>query len=225
MDNSAPVLLQADNIGRLASRSEQWLIRDVTLALSAGERVSLVGPSGSGKSVLLRALALLDPLDEGQLLWHGQPIGCELIPQYRSKVIYLHQRPALVEGSVLDNLLLPFGYGVHKGRQPDHARIQRWLELLGRGESFLGKRSRDLSGGEQQITAPLRAMQLQPELLLLDEPTAALDQAATSAVEQCVQQWFQEDPGSRCFLVVSHNHQQVRRMVDRELVIQVGRLV
>jgi putative ABC transport system ATP-binding protein len=217
-------MLEAHRVGRVAADRDRWLLRDVSLSMTSGQRVGLVGPSGSGKTLLLRALALLDPLDVGELTWRAEPVTRQSIPHYRSRVIYLHQRPALQEGTVEQNLILPFTYSVHRARQFDRPRIERWLEGLGRDSSFLAQQSRDLSGGELQIAALLRAMQLDPEVLLLDEPTAALDQAATEAVERLIQQWQREEPEHRAFLIVSHNHHQVRRLVDRVIGLRAGRV-
>jgi putative ABC transport system ATP-binding protein len=97
--------------------------------------------------------------------------------------------------------------------------------VLGRNSSFLSKQGRDLSGGEMQITALLRAIQLEPQILMLDEPTSALDQATTEAVERCVNQWQREADKDRSLVVVSHDTEQVRRMADRRLSIEDGELV
>ena len=221
--NTQPII-KVSGIGRLDADSRSWLFRDLSLAITAGERVALVGPSGSGKTVLLRSLAMLDPLDAGTLRWHGERVAHEAVPQYRSRVMYLHQRPALVEGTVLENLEHPFQYAVHRHREFDRALIVRRLEALGKDKTFLNKRVRDLSGGEAQITALLRAVQLEPEVLLLDEPTSALDHETSDAVQQCVRQWHSERMGERSYVVVSHNLQQVQRIVDRTLTLKSGRV-
>ena len=99
------------------------------------------GPSGAGKTVLLRALALLDPLDSGTILWQGRAECGEGVPRYRKRVIYLHQRPALFEGTVEDNLRLPFGLRVIEiGIRPEAAL--ELLAVLGRDDEFLSKPSR-----------------------------------------------------------------------------------
>ena len=113
---------------------------------------------------------------------------------------------------------------MHHSRQYDPARIERWLLQLGRDKSFLPKRHSDLSGGEGQIVALLRAIQLDPEILLLDEPTAALDNTTSSAVEQLVQLWYDERPSERATIWVSHDLDQARRASDRTWQITAGRL-
>lgn len=230
MPGSAAVtpLLEARGIGRRApvdrvGVEDGWLLREVSVPIGAGERVAVVGPSGAGKTLLLRSLALLDPIDEGEILWRGEPVPDTGVPAYRRGAIYLHQRPALLEGTVETNLRRPFGFAAaNSGYDPD--RVKELLSALARDEAFLAKRTEDLSGGEAQITALLRALQLAPDLLLLDEPTAALDREAVSAIERLVQVWFSEREGERALVWVSHDPEQARRMTTRVLRLSAGRL-
>src|SRR5438128_471187 len=104
----AACLLRVRDVGRRAPGSENWLLRDVSLEVYAGDRIALVGPSGSGKSLLLRILALLDGIDGGTLEMQGKTAGEPGVPEHRRKVIYLHQRPALFEGTVEFNFERPF---------------------------------------------------------------------------------------------------------------------
>jgi putative ABC transport system ATP-binding protein len=217
-------LVEASQLGRRTTVG-QWLIRDVSMQVLAGDRLAIVGRSGSGKTLFLRALALLDPVDEGEVHWHGQAVRNDRIPEYRSRVVYLHQRAPLVEGTVEDNLRRPFRFGVHKGRAFDVDRITKWLELLGRDRTFLAKPTGELSGGETQITALLRAMQLDPELLLLDEPTAALDRDSTQVVEQLIDHWHSETAARRALVLVTHDAQQAERIANSVLQMQDGTLV
>jgi putative ABC transport system ATP-binding protein len=218
-------ILEALDLGRCVPATDRWLLRHVSLEVEAGERIVIVGPSGSGKTLLLRSLAFLDPLDAGAVHWRGAAISRHAVPVFRSHVIYLHQRPSLIEGTVSENLKYPFSLAVHRERRFDDTQINQWLQLLGRDPDFLQKASRDLSGGEAQITALLRAMQLEPDVLLLDEPTAALDPASSQAVEGCVIQWFRQAARQRTIVWVSHNEQQAARMADRLIHMDAGRIV
>jgi putative ABC transport system ATP-binding protein len=218
------LLLEARGVGRRAAGGGDWLLHDVSLALGGGERLALLGPSGAGKTLLLRALALLDPLGEGVVLWRGLPVADGEVPAFRGRVVYLHQRPALFEGDVEFNLRLPYALASHRARSFDRARVLGLLAELGRDESFLGKSQRDLSGGEAQIAALLRAVQLDPAVLLLDEPTAALDPASAAAIEKLVACWLDERPGDRALVWVSHDPAQARRVADRAVYLRGGRV-
>jgi putative ABC transport system ATP-binding protein len=222
--NPEPSLIEARGLARRNPDGGGWLLDRVSIRVGPGARVAVSGPSGSGKTLLLRALAMLDPVDDGELLFEGRPVPRERIPDYRRRVIYLHQRPALIEARVEPALRRPFALEVHRGRSFDRRRIVRMLEHLGRDEGFLNKPVDDLSGGESQLVALLRAVQLDPSVLLLDEPTAALDPDASSAVEGLVSDWFAEQPGGRAVLWVTHDTGQAERMGSRVLRIEKGRI-
>jgi putative ABC transport system ATP-binding protein len=198
------------------------LLENVCIDVCNGERITIVGPTGSGKTLLLRALAMLDPVDAGDVLWHGRRVQGSEVPTFRSRVVYLHQRPVLVEGTVQDNLRQPFLLRIHRNKQFQQDILMSQLAALGREESFLAKDARDLSGGEAQITAFLRATLLEPEVLLLDEPTSALDRAATEMVEKLIATWIREKPHGRAFVCVTHNHEQAERIASRVFTMNQG---
>lgn len=217
-------LLEARNVGRRHRDGRAWLLRRVSLSVRVGQRLAVTGASGCGKSLLLRALALLDPLDEGQIRWQGAPVSGDEIPAFRRQTVYLPQRPALGETTVEAALREPFSLEAHRVRRFDPEWIAERLADLGRDESFLRKQVRDLSGGESQIAALVRAVQLDPPVLLLDEPTAALDAEATRAVERWLDRWLAEAPDARALVWVSHDAAQARRVAGRVLSMRSGRL-
>jgi putative ABC transport system ATP-binding protein len=221
-----PQAIEAANIGRRDRKSGSggWLIHGVSLSVDFGERLGVLGPSGAGKTVLLRAIARLDPLDEGAIRWDGREVRGEAVPDYRKRVIYLHQRPALLEGTVEDNLRHPFALKAHRDRAFDPRMAEDLLARLGREPGFLAKSSRDLSGGESQLVGLVRALQLDPTVLLLDEPTASLDPATTRAVERLLDDWMAANPASRALVWVSHDADQVQRMTGRRVHLRAGRL-
>jgi len=223
-DMTPAALLDARQLGRRHPGGRQWLLEDVALTVHAGERVALVGPSGSGKTLTLRALVWLDPLDCGEIRWEGRVVCREMIPAFRARAIYLHQRPAFSRETVEAALRSPFALRAHRGRRFDRDWVLDHLKRLGRDASFLEKRTGDLSGGEMQITALVRALQLDPAMLLLDEPTAALDGQTVDAAEEMITGWIDEAPERRAFVWVGHDQTQARRVAERSVAIHNGRL-
>jgi putative ABC transport system ATP-binding protein len=217
-------LVKACGLERRDPRGGAPLLSGICLEVSAGDRTAIVGPAGSGKTLLLRALALLDPLDGGVIEWDGEPVRGRSVPLFRKSVAYLHQRPAFVEGTVEDNLRLPFSLGAYRGMSFDRQLAASLLSQLGRDEAFFVKRARDLSGGEGQIVALVRTLQLGPSVLLLDEPTASLDPETTRGAEALLESWALERPAERAFLWVSHDQGQARRVAHRRLRIEAGRI-
>ena len=215
-------LVDAEDISRRDPQSGQTLLQPTRFALHAGDRVAVTGPSGSGKSVFLRTLALLDPLDSGAIAWHGQTVGRATITRYRRNVAYIRQRPAILDGTVEDNLRYPFSLKAYRDVRFDRARAVSLATQAGRDDGFLDKRASELSGGEAQIAALIRVLQLAPEVLLLDEPTASLDPESSHAIEGLVQAWFGGSDTARASVWVSHDPAQARRMSQRHLVMRAG---
>ncbi len=219
----APVLIDARQITRHAPRTGKILLHPVSLQLRGGDRVAVTGPSGAGKSVLLRVLASLDAADGGTLAWRGEPLTRGGILQYRRRVAYLKQRAIMLDGSVEDNLRAPFALQVYRDLRYREDTVLALLAASGRDASFLRKYAADLSGGEAQITALVRVLQLQPSVLLLDEPTASLDPASAAIVEAMVAHWHGETAQPpRAYAWVSHDPAQAARICDRTLQLRAG---
>ncbi len=215
-------MLQARAIERHAGGHR--LLDRLSVEIAGGERIALSGPSGAGKTVLLRALALLDPLDGGEIRLDGEPIEPARVPAYRCRVGYLHQTPALGAGNVEANLRLPFSLAAHRHREFDRNLVVGLLGRLGKDEGFLRRRRSELSGGEAQIAALVRLLQLAPEVLLLDEPTAALDPEAAELARRLLREWQEVDAGGRAYLWVTHDADLAGRVADRYLRLVDGRL-
>ncbi|MFQ5350263.1 MAG: ATP-binding cassette domain-containing protein [Thermoanaerobaculia bacterium] len=215
-------MLEARSIARRAGT--QWLLRPADLAIAGGERIALSGPSGAGKTVLLRALALLDSLQGGEILLDGSPIAPAGVPAYRCRVGYLHQAPALADGTVEHNLRLPFSLSAHRRQSFDRHRALDLLRQLGKENEFLRRRRGELSGGEAQITALVRLLQLAPSLLLLDEPTAALDPESAELTRALLGDWQRADADARAYLWVTHDAALAGVAADRHLRLEDGRL-
>ncbi len=213
------VLMQARNLRRTLNGRTLW--QDLNLDLCAGESVALTGPSGSGKSLLLRALSGLDPLEAGEVVLGSKAQWDWAMPAYRSRMMYLPQRPALFEGAVLDNLGRPFALAARRGQELNRAELDLLLAKFGRDQAFLQLDTVTLSGGEGQIVALLRALLLNPGILLLDEATSALDPDTVRVAERLLLDWSREGP-ERALLWVSHDPAQRARVASREMSIHMS---
>jgi tungstate transport system ATP-binding protein len=180
----------------------------------AGNAVTvLLGPNGAGKSVLLRLLhGLLKPT-AGTILWNGEPPSDAL----RKRQALVFQRPVLLRRSVAANLRFALGLRPFCDRE---ARLARALELAGLAE-LADRPARVLSGGEQQRLALARALSLDPEVLLLDEPTVSLDPASVQAIEELI---GTARRAGIMVILVTHELAQARRMADRVMFLDRGRM-
>jgi putative ABC transport system ATP-binding protein len=194
-----------------------------TFAVHAGDRVVVSGASGAGKTLLLRALARLDPLDAGVVSWGGEAITRDRVPSFRREVLYLAQRPATFEGTVEDALREPFALRAHRARTYDRGRALALLHDLGRMPAMLDKLTRDLSGGEQQTVALVRALLVEPTFLLLDEPTASLDPETAAKTELLIDAWSRSAP-AHAAVWVSHDKDVAARLGMKVITLEGGRV-
>ena len=223
LPSSPELLIELKQVCRRVKSPDKWLLNNVSYQLSEGERVAITGPSGSGKSVLLRSIALLDGIDEGQILWRNATIGGNLVPDYRAHVIYLHQHAALFAGTVRSNLELPYQLRHYRGQQFESDRLRRQLISLNRTEQFLNQSVRNLSGGERQMVAMLRALQLKPDVLLLDEPLEGLAPVICDHLMAVFEDLARD--GSRSVVLVEQHAEAALRFATRAVLMSNGRIV
>ncbi len=191
------------------------LIKGVDLTLVAGPRTVIMGANGAGKSLLLRLLhGLLRPTS-GAIEWGQTGWGAAV----RGRQAMVFQHPVLLRRSVRANLR--FALGLRSGRHTDRpGRLARLLELAGLS-GVANRPARVLSAGEQQRLALVRALSLEPEVLLLDEPTASLDPATVAAIESVIR--TAETQGAKIVLV-THDISQARRIADEVVFVHQGRI-
>jgi putative ABC transport system ATP-binding protein len=194
-------------------RGGHLVLDSIDAEIPAGA-TAIVGPSGSGKSTLLRLLNRLAEPDRGTISYRGRRLADHDPQALRREVALVPQLPALLEGSVADNIAYAADLA---GRSPDP---ERCLRLAGLAPGFAGRDVARLSVGEQQRAMLARALVQEPRVLLLDEPTSALDEASRDAVEATLLSLRGELDIS--LVVVSHDPGQARRLGDWAIRLEAG---
>jgi tungstate transport system ATP-binding protein len=213
---TAPVL-EARALTVRQGRRQTLAPCDVQLA--PGEILGLYGPNGAGKSTLVQALACLHPHATGEVRIDGQLVGSDLpLLAFRRRTAVVFQDVLLVRGSVLDNVVLGLKLrGV--ARDEREARARRWLERL-RIAHLADRRARGISGGEAQRVSLARAFALEPEVLFLDEPFAAVDTPTRVRLVEELCDVLAESGTAAVF--VSHDPAELVDVCDRALIIDGG---
>ena len=197
------------------SRGGELVLRDVSARLPVGASC-VAGPSGSGKSTLLRLLDRLADPDSGRVLYEGHDLRERDPLELRREVGLVPQLPALVDGTVADNV----AYGP---RLAGHSfDPHSCLKLAGLDAEFADRDPARLSVGEQQRVMLARALALEPRVLLLDEPTSALDEEARDAVEATLLDLRAKT--SISIVLVTHDTEQAKRLADYVVRIDAGRV-
>ncbi len=213
------------------SFGQRAILSDLKLDVRAGQVTALLGPTGSGKTTLLRTFNRMndkvtgyrhdgDVLLEGHSIWNS---GMELM-SLRRKVGMLFQRPNPFPMSIMDNVIA--GVKAHKLAPRSHLReiAERRLREVGLFDA-VSTRLKDspfrLSGGQQQLLCLARALAIDPDVLLLDEPTSSLDPVATESIEALVRTLVPR----LTVVIVTHNLAQARRVADRTVFLNKGRMV
>ncbi|HKW40174.1 MAG TPA: ATP-binding cassette domain-containing protein [Gemmatimonadales bacterium] len=199
-------------------RYEQRLVLDLErFSVAPGATVAVVGPNGSGKSTLLRLLALLERPTEGEVRLDGAAVTG---PAARRRVTLVEQRPVMLHGTVLDNL--GFGLQVRGVRSTEvNSRIADIARRVGI-VPLLKRRRHELSEGEVQRVAVARALAIEPDVLLLDEPTSSADRAASQTLYRVLAEERARRPLAIC--LASHQLEDAYRWADDVRALAEGRL-
>jgi tungstate transport system ATP-binding protein len=201
-----------------AGPAARTVVDIAALDIQPGEILAIVGPSGAGKSTLLRLLNFIEAPSAGTITFAGRLVAAEPPREVLRQVTTVFQRPVMLSGSVRDNV----GFGLRLRGQATTARVE--VALANVGLTHLAEQSaRKLSGGEAQRTALARALVLQPQVLLLDEPTANLDPYNVGMIEEIIR--AQNAVHGTTVVVVTHNVFQARRLAQRAAFLLAGRLV
>lgn len=189
------------------------------LQIHRGEILALVGPSGAGKSTLLRQLAFLEPPASGEMEFNGRIVDTQWPDlNARRRVTMVFQQPHLLRRSVHDNV----DYGLKLRHRENRDGVTAVIEQLGLSP-LINARATKLSGGEKQRVALARALVLEPDVLLLDEPTANLDPYNIKLIESMVTETNQQRGTS--VVMVTHNIFQAQRLATRVGLLLNGRLI
>jgi ABC-type sugar transport system ATPase subunit len=194
------------------------VLRIDSLDLQRGETLTVVGPNGAGKSTLLLALARLVRPSHGDIIYDGKSLRDwdELV--YRRKISFVFQAPLLMDMTVEQNIALGLKFrGTPK--EETRARSGKWMKQLG-VESLSKRRAGQLSGGEAQRVSLARALVLEPELLLLDEPFSALDPPTRAKLLDDLSALLTEN--QRTAIFVTHNLREAAKLSHRIAVIVGG---
>lgn len=222
-------LLRTEDVTRRHGR--HTVLDGVTLEAGPGEVLAVVGPNGSGKSTLFRILLRLERPDAGAVLFGGAPLTDHTA---RTRLAGVFQRSVLFSGTVRDNVafgLRARGGGIARrirerfsrgGASRQREKVEAVLERLGIA-GLADADVRTLSGGESQRVALARALVLEPDVILLDEPTAGLDAMVRRRflrdLDAAMREW------ARAAIVITHDARDVIGLADRVAVLQRGRLV
>ncbi|MFO7712500.1 MAG: ABC transporter ATP-binding protein [Dehalococcoidia bacterium] len=199
------------------------VLKDVNLSIDRGEVFALIGPTGAGKTTLLRIIDLLEIPTSGEICFDGRPAprsGRHRL-EMRRRMSFIHQKPQFFSSSVYDNVACGLRW---RGVREDviSNKVGSILQTVG----LNGQDNRDahtLSGGEAQRVALARALVLDPEVLLLDEPTANLDPVSATKIERLIRSIAEQ--GSTTMIMATHDMSQGQQLADRIGVLIEGRLV
>src|SRR6202142_584528 len=223
-DGGAPVIAVADLHKSFGS---QKVLNGINLAVRRGETLAVLGRSGTGKSVLLRLVIGLEKPDSGSVHIQGQDIAGLALDQLgsiRMKMGFLFQHAALYDSlTVEQNVAFPLQHhrkDISKSGQRD--RVHALLAEVGM-ESGFGKMPSDISGGMQKRVGLARALALEPDILLLDEPTAGLDPISSAEINDLVLKLQAEH--HMASIVVTHDLHSAKTIADRLALLDKGNVV
>ncbi len=199
------------------------ILKHIDLKVDRGEVFTLVGPTGSGKTTLIRILDLLQTPTSGKVLFQGIDVTTSLEARLeaRRRMSYVQQKPLVFTMNVFDNVACGLRWRHTRSAEVKQKTLEA-LELVGMAE-FKDRQAKTLSGGETQRVAIARALITEPEVLFLDEPTANMDPISTAKIEEVLSQII--DERKTTIVMTTHNMSQGQRMASRLGVMMNGELL
>ncbi|MBW4659445.1 MAG: ABC transporter ATP-binding protein/permease [Drouetiella hepatica Uher 2000/2452] len=203
-------------------KADELVLRDLSFTIRPGEKVALVGPTGAGKSSIIRLLCRLYDVTEGRILLDGEDIRDLPQATLRQRMAVILQDGFLFAGDVKTNISLGESYSIDQIRKAaEQTNVAQFIENLPQGyDTQLRQRGTNLSGGEKQLLAFARAAIRSPGILVLDEATANLDVRTESKIQEALETLLQD----RTAIVIAHRLSTIRS-VDRIFVLKQGQLV
>ena len=211
-------ILKVENLN--LSYQDQEILKNINLDLALGERVSILGESGSGKSSLLRCIAGFEAIDEGKIFLEDKMVSSDTftLPTEKRRVGMVVQEKALFPHlSVKKNIL----FGIEKESNKNEM-VSELAELF-KIENLLDKLPGQISGGEQQRVALARSLAPSPTLLMLDEPFSALDDELKQELYIELDKIFQKQQLS--ILLVTHDHEEAKTLTSKSMKLSQGSLI
>lgn len=219
--DASPDEFALENVSQ--ERGRRQVLASVTIALPRGGFSALIGPSGAGKTSLLRLLNRLDDPTSGGVRFLGQPIVGYPVRALRRRVGFVFQTPAMFPGTVAENLAVVPTLDGKATAAKGSERIAETLRLVELDAEFGDRIAADLSGGEKQRVALARALMTRPEVLLLDEPTAALDPEVAEHLMHTLGR-LRESAGLT-IVMVTHRLSEARDASTHAVMLEAGRVV
>jgi len=193
------------------------ILKDISFTVQKKEIIALLGPSGSGKSSLLKSINMLNTPSCGQIKYHNNDIQ-EISPMaLRKKIGYVLQKPTLFGNDVMENLKYPCE--LHQ-KVFDINLVEFYLKKVNLKPDILEKKPNELSGGEQQRISLVRTLLLEPEMILLDEVTSALDEDNTLLIEELIK--YENENNELTVIFISHNNEQAKRLAQKVIYMEEG---
>jgi putative ABC transport system ATP-binding protein len=198
------------------------VLDSVEVDLPRGEMIALVGPSGAGKTSLLRLLNRLDDPVRGEILYRARPLTAYPVQVLRRHVAFVFQTPVMFPGTVRDNLQVALALGGDQAHDAE-ARMVEAMALAELDRALYDRQGDRLSGGQQQRVNIARALLTAPDVLLMDEPTSALDPETAERLLETTRRLTREQ--HLTVVMVTHRLAEARRSSDRTIVLERGRVV